>query len=405
MQKTPKANRLHIGIFGKRNVGKSKLMNTITNQEISIVSDTLGTTTDPVEKSMEFLPLGPVVFIDTAGIDDVGELGNNRIERTKKIIDRIDIAIIVCDYNGWNNYEIDLFNEFSARNIPTLAIINKQDIKEISEESFKNIQNYVKEPLKTSLLTNSEIVLNLKQQLIKTCPEDFITPPSILEGLVNPKDTVVLVIPIDKEAPKGRLILPQAQILRDILDNNCKAFVTQVEELASTLNELRNKPQIVITDSQAFNEVNKIVPQDINLTSFSILFAKLKGDLKEFYIGAKSIDTLKDGDKILICESCTHHQIDDDIARVKIPKLLKNKTKKDLDFVYKSGHNFEENIKDYALVIHCGACMTNKKEILTRIIKCKNHNVPITNFGIAIAHCLNILERAIKPFNILDNRE
>ena len=405
MQKTPKANRLHIGIFGKRNVGKSKLMNTITNQEISIVSDTLGTTTDPVEKSMEFLPLGPVVFIDTAGIDDVGELGNNRIERTKKIIDRIDIAIIVCDYNGWDNYEIDLFNDFSARNIPTLAIINKQDIKEISEENFKNIQNYVKEPLKTSLLANSEIVLNLKQQLIKTCPEDFITPPSILEGLVNPKDTVVLVIPIDKEAPKGRLILPQVQILRDILDNDCKAFVTQVEELASTLNELRNKPQIVITDSQAFNEVNKIVPEDINLTSFSILFAKLKGDLKEFYIGAKSIDTLKDGDKILICESCTHHQIDDDIARVKIPKLLKNKTKKDLDFVYKSGHNFEENIKDYALVIHCGACMTNKKEILTRIIKCKNHNVPITNFGIAIAHCLNILERAIKPFNILDNRE
>ena len=405
MQKTPKANRLHIGIFGKRNVGKSKLMNTITNQEISIVSDTLGTTTDPVEKSMEFLPLGPVVFIDTAGIDDVGELGHNRIERTKKVIDRIDIAIIVCDYNGWDNYEIDLFNDFSAKNIPTLAIINKQDIKEISEESFKIIQNYIKEPLKTSLLTNSEIVLNIKQQLIKACPEDFITPPSILEGLVNPKDTVVLVIPIDKEAPKGRLILPQVQILRDILDNNCKAFVTQVEELETTLNELRNKPQIVITDSQAFNEVNKIVPEDINLTSFSILFAKLKGDLKEFYIGAKSIDTLKDGDKILICESCTHHQIDDDIARVKIPKLLKNKTKKDLDFVYKSGHDFEENIKDYALVIHCGACMTNKKEILTRIIKCKNHNVPITNYGIAIAHCLNILERAIKPFNILDNRE
>lgn len=405
MQNTPKANRLHIGIFGKMNAGKSKLINTLTNQEISIVSDTPGTTTDPVEKSMEFLPLGPVVFIDTAGINDDGDLGKNRIARTKKILDRTDIAIIVCDYNGWDDYELNLFKNLSERNIPTLAVINKLDIKDITPQNFENIKQYIKAPLKTSLLKDNQIVTLLKQQLIRECTDEFITPPSILEGLVNPSDTVILVIPIDKEAPKGRLILPQVQILRDILDNGCKAFVTKVEELENTLNELKNKPKIVITDSQAFNEVNKIVPTDIDLTSFSILFAKLKGDLKEFYNGAKSIDTLKDGDKVLICESCTHHQIDDDIARVKIPRLIKNKVQKNIDFIYKSGHDFEDELKDYALIIHCGACMTNKKEILTRIMKCKNQNVPITNYGITIAHCLNILDRAIKPFNILDNRE
>lgn len=400
MQTTPKANRLHIGIFGKRNAGKSTLLNTLTQQNISIVSPTAGTTTDIVEKSMEFLPLGPVVFIDTAGIDDMGEIGQQRIEKTKKTFDRTDIAIIMSDYNGWDNYEINLFNEFKTRNIPILAIINKQDIGKISTKNLETIEKYVKTPILTTLNSDEQIIDTIKKELIKICPDDFINPVSILGDLIEHNDTVILVVPIDKEAPKGRLILPQVQVLRDILDNNAKAFITQVEELEDTLNELKNKPKLVITDSQAFAKVSQIVPNHINLTSFSILFARLKGDLQEFYNGAKAIENLKDGDKVLICESCTHHQIEDDIAKVKIPKLIKQKTGKNICFEYHSGHDFPFDLSSYKLIIHCGACMTNKKEVLTRIMKCKNANIPITNYGIIISYCLNIMDRAIKPFNI-----
>ena len=400
MQGTPKANRLHIGIFGKRNAGKSSLINSLVNQDISIVSPTAGTTTDPVEKTMEFLPLGPVVFIDTAGVDDIGDLGNQRIEKTKKIFDRTDIAIIICDSNGWDDYETTLYKEFEERRIPVLAVINKQDIKEISDEKLKNIQQYVEQPLKTSLKSGREVVYRLKEQLVKVCPDDFITPPSILGDIVKPKDTIVLVIPVDKEAPKGRIILPQVQVLRDLLDNRCKVFVTQDTELKETLEELRHKPRLVITDSQAFASVSQDVPEDIELTSFSILFARLKGDLKEFYEGAKQIDNLKDNDKVLICESCSHHQIEDDIARVKIPRLLTKKTGKNLEFVYHSGHDFPQGLTQYAMLIHCGACMTNRKEVLSRIMKCKKANLPISNYGIVISFCLGILERALRPFKL-----
>ena len=400
MQTTPKANRLHIGIFGKRNAGKSTLLNSLVNQDISIVSPTAGTTTDAVEKTMEFLPLGPVVFIDTAGVDDVGDLGGKRIEKTKKIFDRTDIAIIICDYNGWNDYEIALYNEFQERNIPVLSVINKLDEQEITPDKFEEIQKYVKNPLKTSLKLNREIVYRLKEQLVNVCPDDFITPPSITGDIVTQGDSVVLVIPVDKEAPKGRLILPQVQVLRDLLDNRCKVFVTQDTELKETLNELKNKPKLVITDSQAFASVSKDVPDDIELTSFSILFARLKGDLREFYEGAKQIDSLKDNDVVMICESCSHHQIEDDIARVKIPKLLTQKTGKNLQFVYRSGHDFPQDLEKYSLLIHCGACMTNRKEVLSRIMKCKKANLPVSNYGIVISYCLGILDRAVKPFNI-----
>ena len=400
MQGTPKANRLHIGIFGKRNAGKSSLINRLTQQDISIVSPTAGTTTDPVEKTMEFLPLGPVVFIDTAGIDDVGNLGSQRIEKTKKIYDRTDIAIIICDNNGWDEYETELYNEFKTRNIPTIAVINKNDVKQISEQNFENIKQYVPNAIKTSLKNDEEIVEKIKEQLINICPDDFITPPSLLGDIVKPKDTVILVVPIDKEAPKGRLILPQVQVLRDLLDNRCKAFVTQDTELKQTLNELKKPPRLVITDSQAFASVSKDVPENIELTSFSIIFARIKGDLKEFYQGAKQIDKLQDNDKVLICESCTHHQIEDDIARVKIPKLLTKKTGKNLEFVYHSGHDFPQNLQQYSLLIHCGACMTNRKEVLSRIVKCQKANLPISNYGMVISYCLDILERALKPFNI-----
>ena len=400
MQTTPKANRLHIGIFGKRNAGKSTLLNSLVNQDISIVSPTAGTTTDAVEKTMEFLPLGPVVFIDTAGVDDVGDLGGKRIEKTKKIFDRTDIAIIICDYNGWNDYEIALYKEFQERNIPVLSVINKLDEQDITPDKFEEIQKYVKNPLKTSLKLNREIVYRLKEQLVNVCPDDFITPPSITGDIVTQGDTVVLVIPVDKEAPKGRLILPQVQVLRDLLDNRCKVFVTQDTELKETLNELKNKPKLVITDSQAFASVSKDVPDDIELTSFSILFARLKGDLREFYEGAKQIDSLKDNDVVMICESCSHHQIEDDIARVKIPKLLTQKTGKNLQFVYRSGHDFPQDLEKYSLLIHCGACMTNRKEVLSRIMKCKKANLPVSNYGIVISYCLGILDRAVKPFNI-----
>lgn len=400
MQGTPKANRLHIGIFGKRNAGKSSLINRLTQQDISIVSPTAGTTTDPVEKTMEFLPLGPVVFIDTAGIDDIGNLGSQRIEKTKKIYDRTDIAIIICDNNGWDEYETELFNEFKTRNIPTIAVINKNDVETISDQDFENIKQCVPNAIKTSLKTDKGIVEKIKEQLINICPDDFITPPSLLGDIVKPKDTVILVVPIDKEAPKGRLILPQVQVLRDLLDNRCKAFVTQDTELKQTLEELNRPPRLVITDSQAFASVSKDVPEDIELTSFSIIFARIKGDLKEFYQGAKQIDKLQDNDKVLICESCTHHQIEDDIARVKIPKLLTKKTGKNLEFVYHSGHDFPQDLEQYSLLIHCGACMTNRKEVLSRIMKCQKANLPISNYGIVISYCLGILERALKPFNI-----
>ena len=400
MQGTPKANRLHIGIFGKRNAGKSSLINRLTQQDISIVSPTAGTTTDPVEKTMEFLPLGPVVFIDTAGIDDIGNLGSQRIEKTKKIYDRTDIAIIICDNNGWDEYETELFNEFKTRNIPTIAVINKNDVETISDQDLENIKQCVPNAIKTSLKTDKGIVEKIKEQLINICPDDFITPPSLLGDIVKPKDTVILVVPIDKEAPKGRLILPQVQVLRDLLDNRCKAFVTQDTELKQTLEELNRPPRLVITDSQAFSSVSKDVPEDVELTSFSIIFARIKGDLKEFYQGAKQIDKLQDNDKVLICESCTHHQIEDDIARVKIPKLLTKKTGKNLEFVYHSGHDFPQDLEQYSLLIHCGACMTNRKEVLSRIMKCQKANLPISNYGIVISYCLGILERALKPFNI-----
>ena len=400
LNKTPKANRLHIGIFGKRNAGKSSLLNALVNQDVAIVSEIAGTTTDPVEKTMEFLPLGPVVFIDTAGVDDEGDLGAMRVEKTQKVLDRTDIAVIICDFRGWDDFEINLFKEFERRKIPVLAVINKTDEGKISPENLEIIKKYVKEPLETSIKSSREIVFRLKRQLVASVPESFINPPSILGDLVPSGSTVVLVIPIDKEAPKGRIILPQVQTLRDILDNGLKALVVRDTELKDALENLKEKPALVVTDSQAFKEVSEIVDKSIPLTSFSMLFARLKGDLKEFFDGAKAVDNLKDGDKILIAESCSHHQIEDDIARVKIPRWLKNKTGKHLEFVYHSSHDFVEDLSGFALVIHCGACMTNRREILSRIMKAKEANVPITNYGIVIAHCIGILDRAIAPFKV-----
>lgn len=389
--KTLKSMRLHIGVFGKTNVGKSSLLNRITNQEISIVSDIAGTTTDVVEKSMELLPVGPVTFLDTAGLDDKTQLAMQRIEKTMKIINRIDVAIIVCDFNGVDDYEKELIEKFDELKIPYLIVVNKSDVKKITLEGFENV-------LYTSVKNDENIVFKFKEALVKLLPEDFINSPKIAGDLIPPKSTVILVIPIDKEAPKGRIILPQVQTLRDLLDSDCLTYVVKESELKEALENLKTPPALVITDSQAFKQVSSIVPENIPLTSFSILFARLKGDLDEFVKGAKAIENLKDGDLVLILESCTHHAIEDDIGRVKIPNLLRKKTGKNLVIHNYAGHDFPD-IKDYKLIIHCGACMTNRREVLSRILLSDKAGVPITNYGIVISYCLGILPRAVKIFD------
>ena len=396
--KALKSQRLHIGFFGRTNVGKSSVLNKITGQDISIVSDIAGTTTDVVEKSMELLPVGSVNFLDTAGVNDKSELGEKRAEKTSKIISRTDIAIIVCDYNGIDTYEKDLTKQFNELNIPFMIVVNKSDIKEIPQEKYAELKNLSDNIIITSAHNDEELVYKIKNELIKMLPEDFVNPPKIAGDLVEEKSTVILVIPIDKEAPKGRIILPQVQVLRDLLDSNCKVLSVKESELQEALDNLKTKPSLVITDSQAFKTVSEIVPDDIPLTSFSILFARLKGDLEAFIKGAKAIDNLQNGDKVLILESCTHHAIEDDIGKVKIPNLLRQKTGKNLIIEHISGHDFP-NIDGYKLIVHCGGCMTNRREILSRIIKANQQNVPITNYGITISYCLGILDRAVKIFN------
>lgn len=386
--KTLKSMRLHIGIFGKTNVGKSSFLNKISSQNISIVSDIAGTTTDVVEKSMELLPIGPVTFLDTAGLDDKTDLAEKRIEKTMKIINRCDVGVIVCDYNGIDNYEEDLIKKFEELKIPYLVVVNKCDIKKIELKDYKNA-------MYTSVLKDPNIIFKFKDSLVKLLPDDFVNSPKIAGDLVPEKSTVILVVPIDKEAPKGRIILPQVQTIRDLLDSNCLPYVVKETELKDALLNLKTPPALVITDSQAFKKVSEIVPEDIPLTSFSILFARLKGDLNEFVKGAQVIENLKDGDKVLILESCTHHAIEDDIGRVKIPNWLKQKTGKDLIIENYSGHDFPD-ITPYKLIIHCGACMTNRREVLSRILTANNKNIPITNYGITISYCLGILPRAIE---------
>ena len=347
---------------------------------------------------MELLPVGPVNFLDTAGINDDTELGRERVEKTKKIINRTDIAVIICDYNGIDDYEKELINEFSRLNIPYLIIINKTDLHEITEYKLKEIQNFTNNIIITSALKDKDIVYKFKEKLVNILPEDFVNSPKIAGDLIPPNSTVILVIPIDKEAPKGRIILPQVQTLRDLLDSNCLSYVVKESELKQALDNLKEPPALVITDSQAFKNVSEIVPENIPLTSFSILFARLKGDLKAFTDGAGAIENLQDGDKVLILESCTHHAIEDDIGRVKIPNLLRKKTGKNLIIENYAGHDFPE-IKDYKLIVHCGACMTNRREILSRILKAGEAGIPVTNYGITISYCLGILPRAIKIFN------
>lgn len=393
--KSLKSMRLHIGVFGRTNVGKSSLLNKITNQEVSIVSDIAGTTTDVVEKSMELLPVGPVTFLDTAGLGDETELSVQRIEKTMKVVNRIDVAVVVCDFNGIGKFENDLIEKFKELKIPYLIVVNKCDL---APKSFHiDLKSELSNIIYTSVKKDEKIVFKFKEALVNLLPEDFVNSPKIVGDLLPAKSTVILVIPIDKEAPKGRIILPQVQTLRDLLDNNCLSYVVKESELKDALDNLKTPPALVVTDSQAFKKVSEIVPENVSLTSFSILFARLKGDLDEFVNGAKAIENLKDGDMVLILESCTHHAIEDDIGRVKIPNLLRKKTGKNLVIHNYAGHDFPD-IKDYKLIIHCGACMTNRREVLSRVLIANQNNVPITNYGVVISYCLGILPRAIKIF-------
>lgn len=394
--KTLKSMRLHIGIFGKTNVGKSSILNRITGQNISIVSDIAGTTTDVVEKSMELLPIGPVNFLDTAGINDSTALAAERIEKTMKILNRTDIAVVVCTPDGIDDYEKSLIEKFNELKIPFIILVNKTDIN-TSSYPWKE-QSITQNIIFTSAHTDKDLVFKFKEALVKLLPEDFVNSPKIAGDLIPEKSTVILVIPIDKEAPKGRIILPQVQTLRDLLDSNCISIVVKENELKNALENLKTPPALVITDSQAFKQVAEIVPDSIPLTSFSILFARLKGDLEAFAKGAQAIDKLQDGDRVLILESCTHHAIEDDIGRVKIPNLLKKKTGKNLIIENIAGHDFPD-ISQYKLIIHCGACMTNRREVLSRILIANKQNIPISNYGIVISYCLGILPRATGIFN------
>ena len=385
LNSTPNSDRIHIGIFGKRNAGKSSLINALTNQPIAIVSDVLGTTTDPVFKAMEILPLGPVMIIDTPGIDDSGELGKMRVKKSYQVLNKTDIAILVVEKDNFSDEDTRLLEKIKAKNIPYIICHNKCDnADEIKEASANEI--YVSAKDNTNIYELKELIGKLVKQEENN--------RRVVGDLIEQNDVIVLVVPIDKAAPKGRLILPQQQTIRDILDSGAVSVVTRDNELPETLKALGKKPKMVITDSQAFARVSKDTPNDIPLTSFSILFARYKGDLISAVRGAAALDKLQDGDKILISEGCTHHRQCGDIGTVKLPALIKKHTGKDVTFEFTSGTQFPETLDGYKLVIHCGGCMLNEREMKYRINSATDSGVPITNYGIAIAKMNGILERS-----------
>lgn len=402
LNSTPQSVRVHIGLFGKRNAGKSSIINAITNQKAAIVSDIAGTTTDPVFRPMEILPIGPCVLIDTAGLDDVGELGKLRINKSLDVLDKTDIALLVVDSTiGIKEEDLSLIKIFNDKKMPHILILNKIDKVSDKEILLSESNKLVKCPIICVSALNKFGIDKLKQCIIDNTKEES-TDFRLVSDLIDKNDFIVLVIPIDKAAPKGRLILPQQQVIRDILDTGAMAIITKETTLKETLANLNSKPTLVITDSQAFAQVSKDTPLDIPITSFSILFARQKGDLNELVKGAYTIDSLKNGDKILIAEGCTHHRQKDDIGTYKIPKWIKERTKKDLTFEFTSGVTFTEDIAKYSLIIHCGACMMNRAAMINRIEKAKDLNVPIVNYGILIAYLKGVLDRSLEPLRTKD---
>lgn len=390
LNSSPSSERVHIGFFGLRNAGKSSLVNAITGQALSVVSDVKGTTTDPVKKAMELLPVGPVVIIDTPGIDDEGSLGKLRIKKSKEILSKTDIAVLVTDaQNELHKAEAELIDIFKEKSIPYIIALNKADLTQNKKTDKEN-------EILVSALSGYNIY-ELKELIGKLVKSTGKSKP-IVSDLIAGGDKVVLVIPIDKAAPKGRLILPQQMTIREILDCGAVAITCRDAELSETLDLLKESPKLVITDSQAFGKVSKIVPSDIPLTSFSILFARYKGDLTELIKGAAVLSRLENGNKVLISEGCTHHRQCNDIGTVKMPKWINEFSKSELDFSFTSGGEFPENLSDYSLVVHCGGCMLNEKEMKSRIEKCVKENVPIVNYGVAIAHMNGILKRSLNVF-------
>ena len=398
MQETPKGSRPHIGVFGRRNVGKSSLINALTNQELALVSDIAGTTTDPVYKAMELLPLGPVMMIDTAGIDDEGELGELRVKKSVEVIRKTDLAVLVIDnQHEIADYEKMLLKKFSENETPVVVAVNKSDLAVVEQKSIEKIkEEYDLEAVAVSAEDGSGIE-KLRDKIAEKTPQDD-EEMFIIGDLINPGDTVVLVTPIDTAAPKGRLILPQVQTIRDVLDHDGMSIVTKERELKLALDNLKEKPKLVVTDSQAFMKVDADVPDDILMTSFSILFARFKGDLEIFLKGARKLKELTVNDRVLIAEACTHRRQADDIGTVKIPRWLRQKVGSDLQFDHVSGREYPENLKDYDLILHCGGCMLNQKEVISRLREADQAGIPVINYGMAIAQLHGILDRALKPF-------
>ena len=404
MNETPSAERVHIGFFGRRNAGKSSIVNKVTGQELAVVSDVKGTTTDPVSKAMELLPMGPVVIIDTPGIDDEGHLGELRVRKAKQVLNRVDVAVLVVDATlGKTSVDEELIHIFKEKEIPYLVVYNKSDLLPEKKEGLSHekpdqkADTITQEPFIYASAATGENIYELKEKIASLAVTDDLKL-RLVGDLLEPSDFAILVVPIDKAAPKGRLILPQQQTIRDVLEAGAAAIVIKENELSNALKTLGKKPKLVITDSQVFAKVSKETPEDIWLTSFSILFARFKGNLKTAAAGAAAIDRLKDGDKILISEGCTHHRQCDDIGTVKLPRWIRNYTGKDLEFEYSSGREFPEDVTKYSLIVHCGGCMLNEREMRYRQKCALDQEIPITNYGIAIAYMQGILKRCVEMF-------
>lgn len=401
MDNTPKGNRLHIALMGRTNVGKSSLLNLMLGQDIAITSPVAGTTTDVVEKAMELLPIGPVLFLDTAGLDDVSELSGARLKKTAKIFDRADVIILVIEPDTWTKYEDTVLSKSQKRKTPILIVVNKIDLHQPSPDWLKMITEKTGLVLTVSCSDEKQrqsYLEALKKQLLEKAPADFIGTPPLIGDLIPPGGFAVLVVPIDLEAPKGRLILPQVQTIRDILDNDAAAIVVKERELAAVLANLKNQPAIVITDSQAILKVDADVPKNIPLTTFSILFARQKSDLAVMASGAAAIENLRLGDKILIAEACSHHALEDDIGRVKIPRWLRQYVGGDLQMDTSAGRDYPDDLKKYKLILHCGGCMMNRREMLNRLRKAQEAGVPVTNYGVAISFLQGVIKRSLAPF-------
>jgi len=397
MQSTPRSLRLHIGLFGRRNVGKSSLLNAITRQQVSIVSPHAGTTTDPVEKPMELLPLGPVQFVDTAGVDDEGALGELRIARTKAIFERVDLGVIVTESGAWGTFEEKLLAELQGRKVPVLVVINKQDLRVPGPEERATLEAKGAAVVAVSAAQGTGI-LDLREALLRLAPGDFFDNRRLVSDLVPPGEMAVLVVPIDKEAPKGRLILPQVMTIRDLLDGESMSLVCQERELKHALANLAKPPALVVTDSQAFLKVAADVPKTIPMTSFSILMARFQCDLAEQVRGTMGIEQLRGGDRVLIAETCSHHPVGEDIGRVKIPRWLTQYVGAKLEFIHVQGRDYPADLSPYRLIVHCGNCTGNRRVMLSRLHRAREAGVPLTNYGLTIAYSLGIFERALGPF-------